>query len=119
MYVIGCQDPYQVVTIPGTAIISPNYPNGYEPNLNCHVTITFDHNVAIAFEEFHTWSNEAYLEIRDGNSLNSDLIDKISGRDTPSPIAASGKSMTLIFHSTSYVDEDFRGFKLRTVRGKS
>lgn len=79
---IDCKSPYDIVTTPGIAIISPNYPNGYPYDLTCQVTLYFDTRVSIEFESFwltypdHDTQTCDYdwLDVHDGNSSNSELI---------------------------------------------
>ena len=74
VYVIDCESPYDVITSPGTTIMSPNYPDRYGVNLLCETTITFDDRVSLTFENFQV-SDSSYcfdwLEVRDGDSSES------------------------------------------------
>ena len=51
---IDCTAPYDIIDTPGTTIISPNYPDTYETNQICQVTVQFPHEmrVTLIFEEF-------------------------------------------------------------------
>ena len=49
---IDCQPPYdQIITEPGTTILSPNHPGLYNRGLDCQTTIRFSDNVRIVFQE--------------------------------------------------------------------
>ena len=133
--VIDCESPYDLVTTPGIAIITPNYPNGYASNLSCQVTLSFDDRVSIEFESFdlsyrsvvnHTCDID-WLEVYDGNSSNSDLIrprtcgsyfDICGEKDNH--LESTGKSMTLVFRS-QYESHRLRsgapGFKIMAYQG--
>ena len=85
-------------------ITSPNYPNKYENNVDCHVTIRYTGSrvrlqlVDVAIEyyrlyirchlstglerEHHCKLPTDWLEIRDGNSTSSKLIAKIAGHSS-------------------------------------
>ena len=122
---IDCDLPYDIVTIPGTTVISPNYPNYYGYNPNCQVTLIFDERVSIEFESFDIQGNTVenscnydWLQVHDGNSSDSETINsKICGYDTPSPMNSSRHSLTLVFHSNSS-EKTHSGFNIMTHQGK-
>ena len=105
-------------------MISPNYPNDYDQNVDCQVTLTFEYRILLVFESFSLYvesSNCGYssdwLEIHDGSDSDSDIIgSKLCGYDIPSPIESSGKSLTLVFHSNEKADR--KGFKIMADHGK-
>ena len=92
------------ITDPGKVIASPNYPNEYENNFDCHVTVRYVGSrvrlqlVDVAIEyyrlyirchlatglerEHHCKLPTDWLEIRDDNSTNSKLIAKIAGQSS-------------------------------------
>jgi len=111
---IDCDSPYDIVIVPGTTIVSPNYPNYYGNNLECQVTITFEAGVTIEFQDFNTESDYDYLRIYDGGSTNSHLIRTIDGHSIPSPVYSTGNSMTLNFQSDSSNGD--RGFSFTTLQ---
>ena len=119
VFAIGCDSPYDVVTVPGTTIITPNYPHSYGVNLECQVTLTFQDRVQIIFEDFYLESSSCqfdWLEIHDGDDSNSDLIgEKLCGYSIPGPMESSGNSITLVFHSDSTYS--YRGFEIMTHQG--
>ena len=109
--------------MPGTTLISPNYPNSYGIYLSCQITLTFEDRVVIKFEDFDL--NDDYdcsydwLEVRDGDDSNSEMIgDKLCGHDIPDPIESTGSSITLIFDSNDVYHPDDTGFKIIADLGK-
>lgn len=124
IFVIDCESPFEVLTIPGATIISPNYPNDYESGLDCEVTIIFEERVLIEFQDFELEGKSSmpfeysckddWLEIHDGNSSDSELIvNRLCGWDIPSnPFDSTGNSMTLVFHSDRF--HNYKGFKIKT-----
>ena len=62
---IDCQSPFdQIITEPGTTILSPNHPGRYNRGLHCQTTIRFSDNVRIIFEEFDVPSPRSGLSVR-------------------------------------------------------
>ena len=121
LVVIDC-DPHNnlIVDVPGSTIITPNYPDPYDTNLDCKLTLTFEDRVSIVFEDFYLESGSTcqrdWLEVHDGEDSNSSLIgEKLCGYDIPSPIESSGNSMTLVFHSDD--NDNYRGFKIVAHQG--
>ena len=120
--VIDCDSPYDEVTSAGMNIMSPNHPQNYNNNQDCVVTIRFaeGERVAIQFEAFDIESHSScvwdYLEVRDGDNENSNLIgSKLCGLTNPGTIESTGNTMTLKFHSDGSVVKT--GFKIRTSIG--
>ena len=122
---IDCSSPFDEVVIPGTTIMSPNYPNAYNNSLDCQVTIRFagSDTVLIEFDpvyeiESHSTCAYDYLDARDGPSANSPLIggSRHCGMAEPAPIQSTGNSMTLVFHTDSSVTKT--GFKIVANPGK-
>ena len=126
---MDCKPPYDVVVdVPGPTILTPNYRNyGYEPNLDCQLTLSFEDKIAIVFEDFSLQNGSScqydWLEVHHGDVSNSDLIgQKLCGNDIPSPIESIGNSMTLVFHSDNnfgrgIFDRGSRGFKIVAHQG--
>ena len=54
---MDCEPPFEVITTPNTTIISPNYPNPYDQNVDCQVTVNFPENISIAFEDFDVYGS--------------------------------------------------------------
>ena len=112
----------QVITVPGTTIISPNHPGDYQDNLDCEVSIQLSERVRIRFEAFNVESHSScrydYLEVRDGDSSSSSVIgSKLCGDIIPDAIESSGSSMTLVFHTDSSAKRT--GFKIVVELGKN
>ena len=58
-----------------------------------------------------------WLEIRDGDNENADLIgSRLSGYEVPSPIVSSGNGLFLQFHSDNYYS--FSGYRILVDIGK-
>ena len=113
------------VLTPGTIIKTVYYPNGYENNEDCHITITFSDSPTVLIEfnphfgiEYHGSCAYDYLEARDGPSTDSPLIgSKVCGTTgAPAPIQSTGNSMTLVFHTDSSVTKV--GFEITAIPGK-
>ena len=127
---IDCVSPYGIVTVPGSTIITPDYPHNYGNYLDCQVTLTFETRVEIVFEDFELEKGLEpddpsmpedckfdWLEVHDGVENGSDLIgEKLCGNSIPSPIESSGNSLTLVFHSDGGLNK--KGFKIKTYQGK-
>merc|ERR1719400_914241 len=92
VYVIDCESPFDVITSPGTTIISPNYPDRYGVDLICETTITFENRVSLTFEYFRVSDYHCYdwLEVRDGDSSESEMIgNKLCGSSLPNEIEST------------------------------
>ena len=94
------------LTLPGSTIISPNYPNNYGINKDCQIKIRFleGERVSIRVLAFDLEHDIAcrydWLEIRDGNSTTSDLLgSKLCGSTTPHAIESTENTLTLVFHT--------------------
>ena len=117
---MDCEPPFKPITTPNTTIISPNYPNPYDPDVDCQVTVNFHEKVSIVFEDFDLFDygncnyDSDWLEAHDGDSSESDMIgERLCGHDLPRPIESTGNSMTLVFHTDSK-NQVFKGFKIKT-----
>ncbi|XP_047205867.1 cubilin [Girardinichthys multiradiatus] len=101
---------------PPSYISSPNYPQNYPQNIDCIWVITVPNGEAVQIdfeEEFYIEPTAScsfdFLELRDGSSLNSDLISRLCGSTRPSTQHSKGSSMLLRFRTDSSVTH--RGFK--------
>ena len=116
---IDCRPPFDKVTIPGTTIISPNYPNAYGNSSDCQLVITFatKANVSLTFEDFnvegHSSCRYDYLALYDGSSISSPMVgSKLCGtRPAGTTMNSTGNSVTLHFVSDN--SETRTGFKIR------
>ena len=76
-------------------VTSPSYPDNYSDNADCIYTIWQPTGTVIVLNfhsmdiEHHITCDYDYLEIRDGPSSNSPLLDKLCGSAIPAPIQSS------------------------------
>ena len=116
---IDCESPYDEVTIPGTMIISPDYPNDYDNSKECQLTITFATNaiVSLTFEDFNVEVDSScdydYLALHDGNSISSPIIGtKLCGTiPAGTTMNSTGNVITLHFYSDDSVSAT--GFRIK------
>ncbi|XP_054747410.1 dorsal-ventral patterning protein tolloid [Anastrepha obliqua] len=86
-------------------IDSPNYPLEYPPDRECiwHISVEENYQVAVRFLSFDLEHRENclydYLEIRDGNSSDSQLIGVYCGNTLPSTIKTNSNQMYVKFVS--------------------
>ena len=123
---MDCLTPFdQEVTIPGAAIWSPFFSSDDKSDKTCQLTIRFNSNqrVALLFEHFSVSSasdsdcSNEYLEVRDGDSVDSKLIgSRLCGSVIPSEMESSGNSMHLFFHRNN--DSNYYYFKVTAEIGK-
>ena len=117
---VDCDPPLDtVVTNSGVLITSGRFPQQYENNKYCEITITYleGQRVAIDFLEFDLGrSCYDWLEVRDGNKTTSPIIrQRFCGGDIPDPIVSSGNSVTLVFNT--WFSYRHSGFVLRADKG--
>lgn len=58
--------------------------------------------------EFHHSCHYDYVEVRDGDSINSGVIGRFCGNSRPAPVQSSGNSLHILFVSDGY--KNFDGF---------
>ena len=111
-----------MVTVPGTAITSPNYPNNYDNSKDCLVYVRFaaDQKVLLTVEafdvEYQSTCSYDYLSVHDGFGYNQPLIgSKLCGTITELSLESTGNEMTLYFRSDNI--ETKTGFKVRVTAG--
>lgn len=84
-------------TTPSGFLSSPIYPNYYPPNADCIYTMSQSNgtviwlnflNVDVEYTE-NTSTCKDYLEVRDGPSEDSNMLEKICGNKIPPPIQSS------------------------------
>jgi len=124
VYVIDCESPYGVITRPEITIISPGYPGPYSRgSILCETTITFENKVLLTFENFDVSSHsfcQDWVEVRDGDSSESEMIgERLCGNILPDPMESTGKSITLVFNTTSGYYIDDTGFRILAQLGKN
>ena len=114
-----CKQSHNVVTVSGTIITTPNYPENYDNDHDCEITIRFaaTQKVSIVFEDFHVEANLGrscrydFLAIYDGETTRSPIIEKECGKIRPGKtIQSTGNAMTLHFHTDQ--SESRTGFKI-------
>lgn len=69
--------------------------------------------------EFHHSCRYDYVEVRDGDSINSRVIGRFCGNNRPAPVQSSGASLHVLFVSDGY--KNFDGFfaTFQEISGKS
>ncbi|XP_029952734.1 inactive serine protease PAMR1 [Salarias fasciatus] len=91
-------------------LVLESYPN----NARCEWTIQVDKPFTIDLRfmmlslEFHHSCRYDYVEVRDGDSLNSRVIGRFCGNNRPLPLQSSGNSLHILFVSDGY--KNFDGF---------
>ncbi|XP_028390679.1 cubilin-like isoform X2 [Dendronephthya gigantea] len=94
---------------PGT-LKSPFYPNLYPNNVDCNWTISSgnERHVLLQFSffslEFDSTCLADYLEVYDGDSLNSTSLGRYCGSQVPRNLVSSGSKFLIVFHT----DHSFR-----------
>lgn len=89
---------------------SPNWPEHYRPSRECVWQVKTDesHQISMRFESFDLESHDScaydYVEVRDGENLNSELIGKFCGNRAPDLVLSSGSSIIVKFVSDSDVN---------------
>ena len=125
---IDCGGTITNVNTPETIIQSPNYPDIYPSNKDCKALIEFQpgQKVSIEFFAFSIEANDNcqydWLEIRDGSDSSAKLIgSKMCGDCTAphgcAPIASSGNTLHISFHSDG--SQERKGFQLKIKTGMS
>ncbi|KAM9853916.1 inactive serine protease PAMR1 [Aulostomus maculatus] len=91
-------------------LVLESYPN----NARCEWTIQVDRPFTIELRfmmlslESHHSCRYDYVEVRDGDSINSRVIGRFCGNNRPAPIQSSGNSLHILFVSDGY--KNFDGF---------
>ncbi|XP_062246816.1 inactive serine protease PAMR1 [Platichthys flesus] len=91
-------------------LVLESYPN----NARCEWTIQVDRPFTIELRimmmslEFHHSCRYDFVEVRDGDSLNSRVIGRYCGSNRPALIQSSGNSLHVLFVSDGY--KNFDGF---------
>ncbi|KAK5902504.1 hypothetical protein CesoFtcFv8_007748 [Champsocephalus esox] len=91
-------------------LVLESYPN----NARCEWTIQVDRPFTIELRfmmmslEFHHSCHYDYVEVRDGDSINSRVIARFCGNNRPVPVHSSGNSLHILFVSDGY--KNFDGF---------
>ncbi|XP_064785805.1 inactive serine protease PAMR1-like isoform X2 [Oncorhynchus masou masou] len=86
----------------------------YPTNARCEWTVQVDRAFTIDFRfmmlslEFDHSCRYDYIEVRDGDSINSRVIGRFCGNNRPAPIQSSGNSLHVLFVADGY--KNFDGF---------
>ena len=104
-------------------ILSPNYPNNYDPHDDCGWLIEVDQNhvVKLTFEDFdvepHQNCSFDHVAVYDGNSTDSPLLLLHCGQNLPDPsvISSSGNQMYLRLKADDSISS--KGFKANFTKG--
>ncbi|XP_067902029.1 inactive serine protease PAMR1-like isoform X2 [Heterodontus francisci] len=87
---------------------------GYPSNSHCEWTVSVNPSFAIEFRfsmlsiEFDYMCQYDYVEVRDGDNVDSRVIGKFCGNERPPPIRTTGSSLHVLFVSDGY--KSFDGF---------
>ncbi|XP_037308316.2 inactive serine protease PAMR1 [Pungitius pungitius] len=91
-------------------LVLESYPN----NARCEWTIEVDRPFTIELRfmmmslEFHQSCRYDFVEVRDGDSIDSRVIGRFCGNNKPVPVHSSGHSLHILFVSDGY--KNFDGF---------
>uniref|UniRef100_A0A8C7XM44 Inactive serine protease PAMR1 n=1 Tax=Oryzias sinensis TaxID=183150 RepID=A0A8C7XM44_9TELE len=91
-------------------LVLESYPN----NARCEWTIQVDRPFTVELRfmmlslEFHPSCRYDYVEVRDGDSINSRIIGRFCGNNKPAAVHSTGNSLHVLFVSDGY--KNFDGF---------
>lgn len=69
--------------------------------------------------EFHQSCHYDYVEVRDGDSINSRVIGRFCGNSRPAPVLSSGSSLHVLFVSDGYKNFDGIFATFQEISGRS
>uniref|UniRef100_UPI00398E3E14 inactive serine protease PAMR1 isoform X3 n=1 Tax=Pristiophorus japonicus TaxID=55135 RepID=UPI00398E3E14 len=87
---------------------------GYPSNSHCEWTVSVNRSFAIELRfsmlslEFDYMCQYDYVEVRDGDNIDSRVVAKFCGNERPPPIRTTGNSIHILFVSDGY--KSFDGF---------
>ncbi|NWV01884.1 PAMR1 protease, partial [Upupa epops] len=100
----------QVLRAPRGQILLEGYPLNARCEWTIHVQAGF--NIELRFSmlslEFDYTCQYDYVEVRDGDNLDSQIIKKFCGNERPAPIRSTGSSLHVLFQSDG--SKNFDGF---------
>ncbi|XP_062900253.1 cubilin isoform X2 [Mobula hypostoma] len=102
----GCGGTFTTAT---GSFTSPNFPMPYSNNAECHWLIQTSEGsvIELQFEQFHLDSSTGcmtdYLSVYNGINTNSQILAKLCGNQTPSPILSSKNNMYIKLQTDSSV----------------
>jgi transposase-like protein len=94
-----------------STIQSPNWPEHYRASRECvwQIRAEENHQISLRFDTFDLEPHDScaydYVEIRDGETMTSELIGRYCGNRVPSQVLSSGSSMLVKFVSDSDVNK--------------
>ena len=93
-------------------LVSPNYPQPYENDLDCRWTIKapVENIIALTISEFRTDYGGDNLKIYDGTNIHGAIVGTLTGYDSI-PLSSTGNSLYLKFSTNSDYTE--KGFKIK------
>ncbi|KAL7057702.1 hypothetical protein AAHC03_016766 [Spirometra sp. Aus1] len=103
-------------------ISSPSYPNPYPPNKECtwKIKVPARSFITLTFNSFDIEQQANctydYLEIYDGSSRKSPLLQRLCGNVVPQPVRSTGNTMFLKFACDSSIQKP--GFSASFEKGK-
>ncbi|MEQ2314156.1 hypothetical protein AMECASPLE_009316 [Ameca splendens] len=89
-------------------LVLESYPN----NARCEWTIEVERPFTIELRfmmislEFHPSCHYDFVEVRDGDSINSRVIGRFCGNNRPAPLQSSGNTLHILFVSDGYKNFD-------------
>ncbi|XP_002071743.3 cubilin homolog [Drosophila willistoni] len=99
-------------------------PNGYDPNLDCHIVFEAPagYQIRLEFRNFHVQQGTSdcpndYVELRDGAGPFADSIGKFCGNDLPPTISSSQHTIFLRFVTDDSINDS--GFDLIATAERS
>lgn len=128
-YLIGCTligECQQVLSHVSGNFSSPNFPNIYPNNINCHwsITLAAGYRIKLFFplmdlEDRNSLSDECDYDsvaVYDGNSQTDALMGRWCGREHPSSLVSRGNKLLVVLSTDR--NEAHRGFTASYQGGK-
>lgn len=128
-YLIGCTligECQQVLSHVSGNFSSPNFPNIYPNNINCHwsITLATGYRIKLFFplmdlEDRNSLSDECDYDsvaVYDGNSQTDALMGSWCGREHPSSLVSKGNKLLVVLSTDR--NEAHRGFTASYQGGK-
>ena len=103
---------------------SPSYPNNYPGNDDCIYTVSESTGTVILLNflsmDIHKYSWDSscdydYLEIRDGPSDDSPLLDKLCGSEIPAPIQSTQNQLWMKWGEISVAKSEVKSIHLIVI----
>uniref|UniRef100_A0AAY4CUY3 CUB and Sushi multiple domains 3a n=1 Tax=Denticeps clupeoides TaxID=299321 RepID=A0AAY4CUY3_9TELE len=99
-------------TAPMGTVLSPDYPEGYGKNLNCVWLILSEpgSRIHLAFNDFDLEAPYDFLTVKDGELLDSNVLGRFSGAESPSHLTSNTNILRLEFQADHSMSG--RGFNI-------